>query len=192
VAKPISRFKLLMYKYIGGLTFILIVSAVTVGGVWLVLGVRSGYWNPEFLLLIPILTFTFAILYALSTLLGVLTRNAIVAILLTCLFAAFLYVVGTAKSFLDLIRSDPKLKQEVPVWAEWTVDGLNNTLPRYKDLDKLTTKLLSNSTLTVGEVRQNAVDRLEYPSWGSTIGVSLAFIVLMLLLSYWRFATRDG
>ncbi len=192
VAKPISRFWLLLFKYIGGLTFIFLVSTFTIGGVWLVLGIRSGYWNPEFLVVIPVLTFTFAILYALSTFLGVLTRNAIVAILLTCLFAAFLYVVGFAKSTLDLLRTDEKIKDDIPKWVEWTVDGLNNCLPRYKDLDKLTTKLLANSLLTTGEIRQGAVDRLEYPSWGSTIGVSMGFIVLMLLLSYWRFATRDG
>jgi ABC-type transport system involved in multi-copper enzyme maturation permease subunit len=192
IAKPISRLKLLIFKYIGGLLFILILSGFTVGGVWVVLGIRSGVWNPEFLLVIPILTFTFAILYSLSTMLGVLTRSAIVAILLTCLFAAFLYVVGFAKSTLDLVRADPKLKEEVPTWVVWTVDGLNNCLPRYKDLDKLTTKLLASSTLTPGEIRSTAMNRLEYPSWGSAIGVSLGFIVLMLVLASLRFVTRDG
>ena len=53
ISKPIGRTPLLIYKYIGGLTFIFLVSAFTVGGVWLVLALRTGYWDPTFLILIP-------------------------------------------------------------------------------------------------------------------------------------------
>ena len=51
-------------------------------GVWLVLALRSGVWDFSFLIVIPVLTFTFAILYAVSTLAAVLTRSPIVSILL--------------------------------------------------------------------------------------------------------------
>ena len=80
VSKPIGRSQLLIYKYIGGLTFIFLLSCVSIGGVWLVLAVRSGYWDPSFLVVIPVLTFTFAILYAVSTLVAVFTRSAIAAL----------------------------------------------------------------------------------------------------------------
>jgi hypothetical protein len=105
----------------------------------------------------------------------------------------FLYAVGTAKTLIDVDRAATKaqgVEREGTDWTKVIVDGLNNCLPRYKDLDKLTTKLLMHSLMTAGDAR--AADRIEYPSWGSAIGVSLGFIVLMLLLSYWRFATRDG
>ena len=48
-------------------------SAVAVGGIWLVLGLRSGIWSPGFLATILILTFFFAILYAVSAFFAVLT-----------------------------------------------------------------------------------------------------------------------
>src|SRR5436189_298975 len=64
LAKPIHRATLLVCKDVGGLTFVLLSSAIAIGGVWLVLGLRSGIWSPQFLLVIPITTFFFAILYS--------------------------------------------------------------------------------------------------------------------------------
>ena len=152
---------------------------------------RSGYWSPTFLLSIPMLTFSFAILSAFSALLGVLTRNAIVAILLTILFMFLLWAVGTGKSVLDVYRSAPvKEGDGAPTWLEVTIDGANAVLPRYKDLDKLLSRMLAEGVSSPADLK--ARDRLDLPSWGSAIGVSLAFITLMLLLAYWRFATRDG
>lgn len=191
LAKPVGRGELLLYKYVGGLTFMFLVSCVAIGGVWLVMSVRSGFWSPTFLLSIPMLTFAFAILYALSALLGVLTRNAVVAILLTILFMFLLWAVGTGKSVMDLYRSLPVKEGEgPPKWLQATLDGANAVLPRYKDLDKLMSRMLAEGVSTPAELKGR--DRLELPSWGTAIGVSLAFITLMLLLAYWRFATRDG
>ena len=80
----------------------------------------------------------------------------------------------------------------IPGWAFTLVDTLNDVLPRYKDLDKLTTKLLSAGTLTPAEMQSRGLDVIEYPSWASTFGVSLAFIALMLGLACWRFQKRDS
>jgi ABC-type transport system involved in multi-copper enzyme maturation permease subunit len=188
ISKPIGRSTLLIYKYVGGLTFIFLVSCFTIGGVWLVMALRSGSWNPSFLLVIPALTFTFAILYSVSTLVAVYTRSAIAAILITLGFMLFLYIFGQVKSFFDM----NKVVQitELPDWSYTLVDGLNNILPRYKDLDRLTTKLVVDSTLTTGESRLQGLF-IDYPSWTGTIGVSLAFIAVMLGLSCWRFSKRD-
>lgn len=192
ISKPIGRSQLLVYKYIGGLTFMFLVTAFTVGGVWVALALRSGVWDPKFLIVIPVLTFTFAILYSVSTFAAVFTRSAIVSILLSVGFAVFLYIVGQVKSIFDAIRTEERAKSELPEWSFTLVDTLNNVLPRYKDLDKLTTKVLSEGTLTPAELRFRALDLIDYPSWGSTFGVSLAFIAVMLALSCWRLSRRDG
>ena len=188
ISKPIGRSQLLIYKYIGGLTFIFLLSAVTIGGVWFVMAIRSGMWNPSFLLVIPVLTFTFAILYSVSTVVAVFTRSAIAAILVALGFMLCLYIFGQVKTFFDA----NKVMQitELPDWSYTLVDGLNNVLPRYKDLDKLTTKLVVDSALTPGEVRLQGIFT-EYPSWTGAIGVSLGFIAVMLAISCWRFTKRD-
>ena len=46
LSKPISRITLLLFKYLGGLFFVLILTSFVVGGVWLITGVRAGVWAP--------------------------------------------------------------------------------------------------------------------------------------------------
>lgn len=94
LTKPVSRPLILFYKYLGGLCFVLLITTVTVGGVWLAIGLRTGVWAPGILLSIFGITFYFAILYACSTLVGVLTRNAIVSIVLTIVFWFGVWLIG--------------------------------------------------------------------------------------------------
>jgi len=188
ISKPISRIGLLVYKYVGGLTFIFILSSITIGGVWIVVAIRSGNWNPGFLLVIPVLTFTFAILYSISTVVAVYTRSAIAAILITLGFMFGLYVFGQVKAFFD--ANKVAAVAELPDWSYTLVDSLNTILPRSKDLDRLTSKLVVDNTMTAGEARLNGLFT-EYPSWGGAVGVSLGFIAIMLGLSSIRFVRRD-
>lgn len=189
ISKPIGRVQLLVYKYIGGLIFIFVLSAFTIGGVWLVMAIQSGHWDPRFLLVIPVLTFTFAIVYSVSTLIAVLTRSAIASILISLAFMLVLYIVGNVKTFFDFNKVAGDI--EFPEWAYTLVNLLNDGLPRYKDMDKLTSRLIVDSTLPIGDARLQGV-LIEFPSWGGAISVSLIFIVLMLGLASWRLVNRDG
>jgi ABC-type transport system involved in multi-copper enzyme maturation permease subunit len=192
ISKPIGRTPLLIYKYVGGLTFIFLVSTFTVGGVWLVLALRSGYWDPTFLVLIPILTFSFAILYSVSVLLGVLTRSPIVAMLGTIAFMFLLWLVGWGKRIVDLMNVEGG-EERMPGWLESIINAANTVLPRYKDLDTITSKLIMDGTLTPAEARfASPVSLLDYPDLTTTIGTSLAFIAVMLALACWRFKRRDS
>jgi ABC-type transport system involved in multi-copper enzyme maturation permease subunit len=189
VSKPIGRTPLLAYKYVGGLTFIFLVSAFTVGGMWLVLAVRSGFWDPTFLVLIPVLTFTFAILYSVSVLVGVVTRSPIVAMLATIGAMFFFWLVGVGKQFVEERRNTGG---DTSGWLVTVIDGLNAVLPRYKDLDTITSKLIAEGTLTPAEMRIVGLASIDYPSWGVTFGMSFAFIAVMLALACWVFNRRDS
>ncbi|WP_020471013.1 ABC transporter permease [Zavarzinella formosa] len=190
LAKPISRTSLLLYKYLGGLSFMLILSAVTVIGAWLIIGVRTGIWNPKFLLVIPALTFSFAIFYALSTMIGVWTRSIIACILLTCFASVALYVIAFGYSIYEHVKKFPGMKDEMPAWLEFTAEASHTVLPRTDDLDRITTKLISE-TMTQQDQTRNGLHVKTYPSWAGTIGVSLAWIAAMLGLSCWRFTKKD-
>src|SRR5207244_1830797 len=54
LAKPVPRWLLLVGKYVGVLVFVLFQVTVFIGGTWLALGVRTGFWVPNYLLAIPL------------------------------------------------------------------------------------------------------------------------------------------
>src|SRR5262249_22639829 len=191
--KPIHRPVLLVYKYIGGLTFMFLNSLVAIGGVWLVLGLRSGVWAPGFFMTIFTLTFFFAILYSISTLLGVVTRSPIVAILVTLFLWFGLFLVGQIYSFLTLVNKEPamkSLKDDIPGWVFTAGEVVHFVLPRTSDLNVLNAHMVG-TVLTDYERREKGFFILPDVSWAESIGVSLAFIAVMLGLACWRFSVKD-
>ena len=213
ISKPIGRGPLLLYKYLGGLIFVLLLTTALVGGIWLAVGVRTGFWSPNLLLLIPLVTFYFAILYAVSTLAAVLTRSTLVAILATMFAWVLFFGVGFAHDFVSQVNEanqklDEKMREmtvggeaelnpedrpgfRVPKWADWTSYLLYKPCPRTYDLDDRTIRTIATGLLTDYELEQNRLNR-PLPPWGETLGVSLAFIALCLTLASVRLVTRDG
>lgn len=189
LAKPISRATLLVYKYIGGMSFMFIFAAVSVGSVWVVIGLRSGLWNPKFLLLIPLLTFAFGILYAVSTLIAVLTRSAVASLLVTLAFSGLLWVIAYLYNQVDQVRNTP-IRDILPDWVYSTADVVNGVLPRTRDLDVITTKLIAD-VMSDNDKQKYESALLSYPNWGETFGVSLVWVAVLLGLACWRFSRKD-
>jgi ABC-type transport system involved in multi-copper enzyme maturation permease subunit len=188
ISKPIHRWYLLLCKYVGGLSFVVITTAVIVGGVWLALGLRSGLWSRGFLLSIPVLTLEFAVFYALSTLVGVLSRSPILAILTAVAFWFLLFLIGLA---LTLIRPFDEISA-LPKWVFTGVDTARLILPRYYDLDTLNNRVLAHDVLSDDDPWRRDVDKeAEKVSWYPSLAVTFAFIGLMLGLACWRFSVKD-
>ncbi|HYV35682.1 MAG TPA: ABC transporter permease [Gemmataceae bacterium] len=194
LAKPIHRGTLLIYKYIGGLTFVFLSSAIAIGSSWLVLGLRSGIWSPGFLVMIFVVTFFFAILYSISTLFGVLTRSPIVAILATCMIWFVLFLLGLAYQGVSALKKEEMVVKEMEEngwgWVFTTSDVVHFVLPRTSDLDVLSAKMLAQ-VLTEGERKSARLDLLPDVTWGESLGASFVFIAIMLGLATWRFSRKD-
>jgi ABC-type transport system involved in multi-copper enzyme maturation permease subunit len=188
LSKPITRPMLLVYKYIGGLSFMFIFATAAVGSTWLVFGLRTGLWNPQFLVLIPVLTFGFGILYAISTLMAVLTRSAIASLLVTLAFNGLLWVVTLGYNQVDSARNGP-LKEFIPPWVITTADVVHGVLPRTGDMDTITTKLIAE-VMTENDRKKWESNTLTYPSLASVV-VSLLWIAGCLGLACWRFSRKD-
>lgn len=198
LSKPISRTTLLLFKYVGGLFFVLILSTFVVGGVWLITGLRAGVWAPGVFAVIPLMTLTFAILYAVSTVAAVWTRNAIVSILVTLAFAGFLWLVGKVEFFAMIHRAMrdavAELKNEEPQYDTWAkvTGALNRALPRWHDIDVLTGEAVADSLMTTKQREaEKSILQKHRPSWGGTIGVTVLWIVGLLAFACWRFSTKD-
>lgn len=220
LTKPLSRPAILIFKYLGGLFFVLALTVVAYGGVWLAIGLRAGVWAPGILYCIPCMTFYFAVLYAFSTLFGVLTRNALVSILVTVLFWFVIFMIGYIHMGLTLFDGrqneaarrpaarqkveDKKAADNADEDAEAEPDDagkpprtlvevfkvLNNLTPRTKDLDTLTSTLVSRDLLSEGEQREQLL-KMKSLAWGEVLGVAGAYIAVFLGLALLRFVTRS-
>lgn len=212
IVKPISRWSLLLYKYVGGMTFMFLNTVVVVVGVWLMLGIRTNMWGTGFLFSIVILTFQFAMYYAVSTLFAVLTRSPIVSILMTCLaWFVFAFLIGYGFQFVDATRKIRDIVnvqveatgQELPAeqqppekllpdWAYTTADIIHLATPHLKDLDVLTSKWILEDTQPPESPQRKAAEKLYADfHWTEALTVTSLYILILLGLSCWRFATRD-
>ncbi len=188
IAKPIHRWYLLLCKYVGGLSFVVITTAVIIGGVWLAFGLRSGLWSKGILLSIPVLTLEFAIFYALSTLIGVLSRSPILAILGAVAFWSLVFMIGFA---LSVIRPFDEVNA-LPKWVFRSVDTARLVLPRYYDLDTLNNRVLAHDVLSDDDPWRREADKdAEGISWYPSLAVTFAFIGVALGLACWRFSVKD-
>lgn len=107
LSKPVNRSLLFLTKFAGGCAFIFINILYFIGGLWLVVGLRFDFWHNRMLLCIPLFLFLFAIYYGVSALAGVVWKNAVVSVVVTILFWAACFSIGTSKGILDQLLLDP-------------------------------------------------------------------------------------
>jgi ABC-type transport system involved in multi-copper enzyme maturation permease subunit len=81
LSKPISRPQLLLGKFLGGLLVVFINVAFLIIGVWFVISIRFASFDFTFLSVILSVTFTFAVLYSLIVLLGVITQGSVLGMM---------------------------------------------------------------------------------------------------------------
>ncbi len=101
LSKPVSRWALLVAKFIGGCAFIALCATYLFLGIWLWLGLGMGIWDKAILFSIPIYILAFAIYYSVSTLVGIWYRSAILSVILTGIFWAVCFGVGYSYFLVD-------------------------------------------------------------------------------------------
>lgn len=223
-SRPVGRTTLLLYKYVGGLTFIFLLTTATVLGIWAAIGLRTGLWALDFLTVIPLVTFHFAILYAVSTFAAVFTRSALLAILLAFVVWGAFWGVGKVHDGIvsreeavaaggpfgrmappdpdDPDASDPdrvmaRLDPDAPLWGFIpksifpVFKALYTIGPRTFELDEWQSRLIARGVLTPNQLKQRGYAKPPRESWPEVLGVSAAFIAVLLALSCWRFSSRD-
>jgi hypothetical protein len=115
LSKPVSRSLLFLSKFFGGCAFILVNVAYLICGLWLILGLRLGFWQPRLLLCIPVFLFLFAIYFSVSALAGIVWRNAIVSVVITMVFWGVCFSLGVTQLFAEgLIVVPKRIKRIVP------------------------------------------------------------------------------
>ncbi len=113
VSRPMSRLRLFLTQYAGGLLFVMLQITIFCLTSFLVIGLRGRAWEPGIFLAIPLVTCFFSYLFSVCVLLGLLTRSAVAALLLTILFWFFLFVVNSADSGLLMFTLQAQEKRDL-------------------------------------------------------------------------------
>jgi ABC-type transport system involved in multi-copper enzyme maturation permease subunit len=129
LAKPISRLRLFLTKYLTSLLFVALQVLVFCTASFFVMGIRGGTWEPGVFLAVPIVTLFFSYLFCICVLLGVVTRSTLVAILLTVLAWFGLWMFNTADgallAFKAAAQQEVAAKQKLVEFNESVIK--NNT-----------------------------------------------------------------
>ena len=96
--KSRGRSEVLLGRFLGGLLFAAIPSVICVSGLFLTLGWRLGVWEPRLFLAVPFALLFFAVLSAVTVMLGVLTKSSSASLVVTLIFAASVLALQDAAS----------------------------------------------------------------------------------------------
>jgi ABC-type transport system involved in multi-copper enzyme maturation permease subunit len=201
LAKPMARWTLITYKYVGGLAFMFFATAFAMTGIWLVLGIRTGFWANGLFLLIFTITFFFAILYAISTFVAVATRSAIAAILITIVAWALFFGLGVAYEHYNgkRIAEEAAEKNGIPIRPQ-DRDGdsdmaraaflMHAITPRTGDLTYLNELIVFTDFMTGDLSNMSKFDTTKH-NWVESVAVSLAWIIGFVGLAAVWFSYKD-
>jgi ABC-type transport system involved in multi-copper enzyme maturation permease subunit len=188
LSRPIGRGSLLLSKYLGGLIFVFLNAAYLVGGVWLGLAVRSGNWSPAFLLTIPVLTLIFAVFYAFSVWVSVLTRGTLASIL--CTIA--LWVSTFSAGQFHAKAKDPQRESVFPAAVEKLIEGIYTLLPKTYDLSQANSAVILRSQLGDEAVATlPSAMAVDTSAWPIHVASSLLILGVFLVCAVIVFRRRD-
>ena len=218
VSRPISRLRLFLTQYAAGLLFVSLQITIFSGASFLVMGLRGGAWEPGIFLAVPLVVCFFSYLFSVCTLLGLLTRSTVAALLLTLLFWLLLAGLHAADTGLLLAQqAQPVAKEQIDgqhetedetlrnlAAAHRIVYGVKSFLPKTAEtIDLLERTLIRTAELPrpqggrqtgtpgLDRAAQQVVYRMRARSAGRIIGTSLAFEAAILGLGAWIFSRKD-
>jgi ABC-type transport system involved in multi-copper enzyme maturation permease subunit len=217
LVRPIPRWQLLVFKYVGALLLVAALLGILVLAVWLITGILADVWSPGVLLALPSLLVFFALLLAVSVLTGVITRSVISAMLVTVAYWAVLFIAGQMNnvavesrireanvgkmrptSIAETIRGrqprrEEPLKPGRKPFYQTTVgritEGLYAGLPHTEDLDNLVDRQLMRDFAVAGPFRA-LMESGEF-SWEKGLGLTLLHTVAYLAIACTIFSRRD-
>jgi ABC-type transport system involved in multi-copper enzyme maturation permease subunit len=138
LSRPFARWQLLLGRYLGALSIVAINVAYLIGGAWLILSAKTGFWHVPFLISGVIIILVFGVLYAIMAFVGVTARNSGVSIM-----AAYLVIFFSPLLF-QRDRIYALLSEKI---YQWLLDGIYYMTPRTFELGDLTRALVAGDPI---------------------------------------------
>ena len=131
LAKPIARLRVLVGHVLGVLAAIAALVVYLMGGTWLIMSLKSGVWNPRFLLSIVIVIGMFGVMYAAILLMSVWTRSTALSL-----------IVAYGLIFVSLVMAgSTQIAPMLGPVGEPVFWGLYHVLPNFAEVTEVVTAL---------------------------------------------------
>jgi hypothetical protein len=173
LSKPIGRPRLFLLKYLSSLLFVLLQVAIFCAGVFLCMGWRIGQWEFMIFAAIPMVTLFYSYIYAVNVLVGVITRSALTALLVSMLFWFSVFSLNLTEGLVNRFKltlaeersvvSDPDAAAQLEGLTRWhgRIRAVQAVLPKTSETVALVSRwLLEESDISLldimaGNVRRN-------------------------------------
>jgi ABC-type transport system involved in multi-copper enzyme maturation permease subunit len=184
LSRPVGRAGLYTLKYLGAFAFILPLALLLFVGSFLILSIKTGYWNFSYLVVILSLSVNFAVLQAVSGFFGLLWKSQIVSILMSMgvWFGSYmLFLMHSARSMIG---------KALPEWAVRALDFAHFASPRMSELGLKCREIMREGAGISADPLEQSLPIALAPL-GEMILVSLGFVLLVHVFSCWLFSRRD-
>ncbi|HEU5251557.1 MAG TPA: ABC transporter permease subunit [Thermoanaerobaculia bacterium] len=171
LSRPVSRTKLLLSRYSGGLLLAAANLVYLIGSIWLIVFWKTGVAHPRFLLGGVVILFTIACLVAFAFLIGVVTSSTAVSLMVTYAIFFFAALLAAREKIAAAVSSE---------FSANLVRALYWIFPKTAELGRATVSLVSGGMQGVGP---------EAP-FGVYASTAL-FGIVSLALASWRFSRKD-
>lgn len=138
LSKPVSRIQVVAGHVIGVWAAIAVLTIYLMGGTWLIMSIKSGVWNPRFLLSIGIVIGMFGVMYAAVMLMGVWTKSTALALIVAYGLIFVSMVLAGAGEIASVLGSVGE-----PVF--W---GLYHALPNFTEVTTIVTSLSKDQAVS--------------------------------------------
>ena len=100
LSKPVSRTRLFLLKYLGGLLFVALQTALFCLVAFIAMGLRVNEWNLTIFWAVLVITFSFSLIYCVGVIIGVTTRSTVFALLGALMFWLLTLVAQWTEDFM--------------------------------------------------------------------------------------------
>lgn len=157
ISKPVSRFEIIVGRILGVLTVVFFNLVYLVVFFWLIISIKSGIWNPGFLVSSIVIAIAFTALFSVMTLTGILSQSGPLSLMVT-------YFIIFLSPFL-LQRNEIYALLSGKFYA-YLLDGLYYFLPKTAELAMMTEKFVSGKPV-----------ESYMPIWSTMIFTAFIFII---------------
>lgn len=172
LSKPISRTKIVIGHLLAGTAFAFLSSLFLLGIIWFIVSIKTSVWHIPFLSSVLWFTFIFLVLYSFVILIGLLTKNTILNILINL---ALFFPLSWIFYMLNMVTKKGEQFFSFGVVTEFIIKFFYYLLPKPWDIADLCENTIKGEAL--GSVQP--------------IITSVLFVGIMISISIWYFNKKD-